>query len=71
MTNFISWQLTGDLLNNAALHFQRNFGYMEMASKRFAENFNGKIWGHNGPKRLTRDVPRVLQRHRAGKHAAT
>ena len=53
MTNFISWQLTGDLLNNAALRFQRHFGYMEMASKRFAENFNGKVWGHNGPKRLT------------------
>ena len=53
LTNFISWQKTNNLLNNAALGFQRHFGYMEMASKRFAENFKGKIWGNNGPNRLT------------------
>jgi len=44
---------------NAALHFQKNHPFLEAYMNHLTQNFDGGLWGMNGPKALTR----VLEDH--------
>ncbi|NWR95133.1 A4GAT galactosyltransferase, partial [Furnarius figulus] len=43
-----------DELNGAFLSFSPKHEFMELCMKDFVENYNALIWGHQGPKLLTR-----------------
>ncbi|NXY11936.1 A4GAT galactosyltransferase, partial [Pteruthius melanotis] len=43
-----------DLLNNAFLSFEPKHEFIELCMQDFVQNYNGWIWGHQGPGLLTR-----------------
>ncbi|XP_009647059.1 lactosylceramide 4-alpha-galactosyltransferase isoform X2 [Egretta garzetta] len=53
LTNALGIQ-SQDVLNGAFLSFKPKHEFMELCMKDFVENYNGQIWGHQGPELLTR-----------------
>ncbi|NWU91929.1 A4GAT galactosyltransferase, partial [Upupa epops] len=53
LTNALGIQSQG-LLNGAFLSFEPRHEFMELCMQDFVENYNGWIWGHQGPELLTR-----------------
>ncbi|NXO04043.1 A4GAT galactosyltransferase, partial [Rhinopomastus cyanomelas] len=53
LTNALGIQ-SPDLLNGAFLSFSAKHEFMELCMRDFVENYNGWVWGHQGPELLTR-----------------
>ncbi|XP_037244779.1 lactosylceramide 4-alpha-galactosyltransferase-like isoform X1 [Falco rusticolus] len=53
LTNALGMQ-SQDVLNGAFLSFKPKHEFIELCMKDFVENYNGWVWGHQGPQLLTR-----------------
>ncbi|NWW41152.1 A4GAT galactosyltransferase, partial [Panurus biarmicus] len=53
LTNSIGLQ-SWDELNNAFLSFKPKHKFLELCMQDFVQNYNGWVWGHQGPQLLTR-----------------
>lgn len=48
-------------LNNAVLIFNKNHSLVYKFIEEFAMNYNGNVWGHNGPYLVSRVVSKVME----------
>ncbi|NWW82163.1 A4GAT galactosyltransferase, partial [Climacteris rufus] len=53
LTNALGIQCEGEL-NGAFLSFKPKHKFMELCMQDFVQNYNGWVWGHQGPELLTR-----------------
>ena len=53
--NVVAWEDSEQtMLNNAVMKFEKGHMFLGLCLKEFSKNYNGSIWGANGPRLLTR-----------------
>ena len=66
LPNFIGIQQL-DYLNNAVLRFQRNHPILQEFMNYMKQNFNGNIWGKNGPTLVTNVMKKFCSKDKVEK----
>ena len=62
--NSIGWQdRYNSSLNNAFLKFEKGNSFLLACLKEFAVNYNGSVWGRNGPRLLTRVYRKLMNKN--------